>query len=64
MDLDDIDDLLEGRAVLAPHKTKVVGSKGASYTITVNRGRPDCTCPGYGWRGKCKHITNFINQFN
>lgn len=34
----------------------VVGSKGAHYTVRANHGRYTCTCPGFGWRGKCKHI--------
>ena len=33
----------------------VVGSKGASYTVRAVQGRYTCTCPGFGWRGKCKH---------
>jgi hypothetical protein len=34
----------------------VVGSKGAHYTVRAQSGRYSCTCPGFGWRGKCKHI--------
>jgi len=34
----------------------VVGSKGAHYTVRANQGRYTCSCPGFGWRGKCKHI--------
>ena len=34
----------------------VVGSKGAHYTVRANQGRYTCTCPGFGWRHKCKHI--------
>ena len=34
----------------------VVGSKGASYTVRAVQGRYTCTCPGFGWRRKCKHI--------
>ena len=34
----------------------VVGSKGAHYTVRANHGRYTCTCPGFGWRRKCKHI--------
>ena len=33
----------------------VVGSKGARYTVRAVQGRYTCTCPGFGWRGKCKH---------
>ena len=34
----------------------VVGSKGAHYTVRASHGRYSCTCAGFGWRGKCKHI--------
>ena len=34
----------------------VVGSKGAHYTVRADHGRYTCTCPGFGWRRKCKHI--------
>ena len=34
----------------------VVGSKGAHYTVRANQGRYTCSCPGFGWRRKCKHI--------
>ena len=34
----------------------VVGSKGAHYTVRTNQGRYTCSCPGFGWRRKCKHI--------
>ncbi len=34
----------------------VVGSKGAHYTVRANQGRYTCTCKGFGWRRKCKHI--------
>jgi hypothetical protein len=34
----------------------VVGSKGASYTVRAVQGRYSCTCAGFGWRRKCKHI--------
>ena len=34
----------------------VEGSKGDIYTVTLRDGRMTCTCPGFGWRGKCRHI--------
>jgi len=33
-----------------------VGRKGAPYTVRAHQGRYTCSCPGFGWRGKCKHI--------
>jgi len=34
----------------------VEGSKGNKYTVTLNGENWACTCVGYGWRRKCKHI--------
>jgi hypothetical protein len=33
---------------------KVTGSKGEIYTVNDKEGT--CTCPGYTYRGACKHI--------
>jgi len=38
------------------HTYDVVGSKGDTYTVTDNGGTWTCTCPGFGWRRKCKHV--------
>jgi len=45
----------------------VIGSKGDEYTVTksVSGSRQiffSCTCAGYGWRGKCKHIEGIKNK--
>ena len=34
----------------------VVGSTGNTYTVTEREGIWSCSCPGFGWRRKCKHI--------
>ena len=37
----------------------VAGSKGRVYVVKLsNEGVWTCTCPGYGFRGRCKHIEN------
>jgi len=36
---------------------KVTGSKGKEYTVSLIAGVYSCTCPGYGFRRKCKHST-------
>ena len=45
----------------APHLSEVrmydvQGSKGNTYTAVDNGGTWTCTCPGFGWRHKCKLI--------
>ena len=35
---------------------QVTGSKGSSYTVSIRQGQWSCSCPGFGWRRKCKHI--------
>lgn len=36
---------------------QVPGSKGSSYTVTIGPKGRTCTCPGFGFRNTCKHIT-------
>ena len=41
--------------VLTPSNIKeVVGSKGQTYIINLDENT--CTCPGYTFRGDCKHV--------
>ena len=37
---------------------EVRGSKGNSYF--VNREEGTCTCPGFGFRGSCKHVKELV----
>ena len=37
---------------------KVTGSKGNIYSIDTDE--KTCTCPGYTYRGTCKHITELV----
>jgi hypothetical protein len=40
-----------------PERSWVVdGSGGKKYTVKTTGGNWTCTCPGYGWRRKCRHI--------
>lgn len=34
----------------------VQGSKGKTYTVTLDHGRYECTCPGFQFRRSCKHV--------
>lgn len=45
----------------APKTVQVEGSKpGKFYTLTIKAdGGKSCTCPGFGFRGACKHIDNY-----
>lgn len=36
------------------------GSKGNTYYVTVEDGITQCTCPGYKFRGNCKHVNEVI----
>ena len=36
--------------------TRVQGSKGNVYLVTDEDGIKTCTCPGFTFRGKCKHV--------
>ena len=35
----------------------VTGSKGDQYTVTEQDGTWNCTCSGFAFRGKCRHVT-------
>ena len=37
---------------------EVAGSKGSKYQVDVDE--QTCTCPGYKFRGQCKHIKQAI----
>ena len=34
----------------------VKGSKGNAYTVKLSKGAYSCSCPGFGFRRKCRHI--------
>lgn len=39
------------------HTWLVDGSKGNQYTVTNSHGQWSCTCPGFGFRRMCKHVS-------
>ena len=41
---------------------QVEGSKGNIYTVRLSNGSYSCTCPGFGFRRKCRHITEIKNE--
>ena len=36
---------------------KVPGSTGNVYTLTVSKDSKSCSCPGFVYRRKCKHLS-------
>ena len=49
---------------LPPIKTyKIIGSGNNIYTLTVKGIQKSCSCPGYQFRGKCKHATLWTPAF-
>lgn len=46
---------VEGLATAKKLTLSVPGSKGGSYTVTLGE-HPECTCPGFQFRGTCKHL--------
>jgi hypothetical protein len=41
------------------HLITVEGSKGQVYTVDTHEGT--CTCPGYTFRGACKHVKDLVS---
>jgi hypothetical protein len=35
---------------------QVAGSKGDMYTVSLSKGEYKCSCTGFKYHGKCKHI--------
>ena len=50
-----VDAALWGISVEQPaHIVSVAGSRGATYEVNLEEG--SCTCSGYQFRGRCKHL--------
>ncbi len=49
-------DLEEGVPRPDPNVRTVEGSKGQVYTLSKNNGAWSCSCPGYTYRGACRHV--------
>lgn len=35
---------------------RVAGSKGNEYEVSLTGGAWTCSCPGHGFRGRCRHV--------
>ena len=44
------------------NRWKVKGSRGNTYTVTLSSGSYSCTCPGFGFRRRCRHIKEIIDE--
>ena len=66
--LDSIDHIMVYKPRSAPETPssvqswQVQGSTGKSYTVTYDGHVWGCTCAGFGWRGKCRHITEKMHE--
>lgn len=47
----------EDKAVSAQNTWEFDGSKGNKYVVTETDGKIKCNCPGFTFRGNCKHAT-------
>ena len=47
---------LDDEPVPAVRTWQVVGSRGTIYTVTESEGVRQCSCSGYQFRGRCKHL--------
>lgn len=47
--------------VAAQTTWEFVGSRGDRYVVTKDEGVYNCTCPGYKYRGECKHVKELEN---
>ena len=43
------------------NRATVIGSKGQKVQLRSFRGRWECECKGYTYRGSCRHITEAKN---
>ena len=50
-------DLIKDTGAEVPAGRAVAGSKGAVYYVTAD----GCTCPGFTYRGDCKHVKETVN---
>ena len=48
--------------VAGENSWSVKGSKGNIYTVKLSQGVYSCSCPGYGFRRKCRHIAEIKNE--
>ncbi len=65
--LDELSDYMvhnprERQAAPGEKTWQVKGRKGNTYTVKLSDGMYSCTCAGYGFRRKCRHIEEIKNE--
>lgn len=40
----------------------IQGSKGNTYEVELHEKGFDCTCPGFTYRGECKHVHSVVRR--
>ena len=50
------------KAVTANPTWEFEGSKGSKYIVEKEGSVYNCTCPGFKFRGACKHVTEVENE--
>lgn len=53
---------LEGGKASEPQVRIVEGSGGKKYRLTEQDGSWRCSCPGYLFRGKCRHVEDLTDK--
>ena len=53
---------LEIKPVAGEKVWMVEGSKGNIYNVKLSAGTYSCSCPGFGFRRKCRHIAEVKNE--
>ncbi len=59
------DDTLSDSKAILGHSDgfyEVPGSSGKTYQVHVSNGYYSCTCKGFKWRKKCRHVTELKSQ--
>ena len=60
-DIISMDDVVQVHAEPAADRIKIVqGSKGSTYTVSTGRSGNSCTCPGFKFRGSCRHVADAL----
>ena len=56
-----VDDRFTPSETIETRTYTIKGRKGYPYTVTDHGGTWTCTCAGFGWRRKCRHIIEAKN---